>query len=75
MIYNVGEQLWKLFISIFKAMEGVWDFISAPIEIAKIEILGVTIVDGFTFNLLQGGGALLIVIITVGLISMLNPFS
>lgn len=72
---NFGRMAWNLVIQILRAMGDVWDFLSNPVDIGKIEVFGVTLFEGITFTPLAFGGVVILAILIIGLISLFNPFN
>ena len=72
---NIGRILWNLTITILQAMGDVFEWLTTPKSIGKIEILGWEIMDGLTFTPLALSGGFILAILGIGLISLLNPFN
>ena len=67
--------LWNLIISILQGMGQVWTFLTTPITIAQFEIFGVVLFEGVVFTPLAFGGAFILIVLGIGLISLLNPMT
>lgn len=67
--------LWNLTLSILSAMGEVWNWLTTQQDIGKITIFGTTIFNGMSFTPLAFGGAVILIILGIGLISLVNPFN
>lgn len=67
--------LWNLTLSILSAMGDVWNWLTTKHDIGKIEIFGTTLFEGLSFTPLAFGGAVILIILGIGLISLVNPFN
>ena len=72
---NVGKWLWDFTITVLNGINELWTFFTSTISVGRIEIFGVEIIKGFTFNPSYMTGAVMLVIVGVGLVSLVNPFS
>jgi hypothetical protein len=72
---DIGRKLYDLTLSILQAMGEVWDWLNTRHVIGKIEIFGTTLSDGISITPLAFGGAVIIIILGIGLISLVNPFN
>lgn len=71
---EIGTTLWNFIISIGEVMYGVWTFLSTPITLADVSLFGFSLFEGITFTPILLTGAIVIAIVTVGLVSLFLPF-
>lgn len=72
---NIGRMLWDFGINFLQAIQEVWSFLTTRIEVGKLEIFGIELIQGFSFTPLMLTGGFMLTILGIGLLSLFNPFS
>lgn len=72
---NIGRMLWDFGINFLNAIQEVWSFLTTRIEVGKLEIFGIELIQGFSFIPLMLTGGFMLTILGIGLLSLFNPFS
>lgn len=70
---NVGKILWNFMLVIVETMGQVKDILLTPYTVADIQVLGFTIVEGFTFTPLIPSAGFIIILLSLGIIKAVNP--
>lgn len=70
---QIFRKLWQFVLDLCMYMEKFWAFLTSPIKLGALKLFGWTIIEGFSFSILDVAGGVLITLVVMALIKTFFP--